>query len=60
MIETAYAQGAAGAAANPLMSMLPLLAIMVIFYFLLIRPQQKSGRSSAATRWLPAAASSAK
>lgn len=36
-------QGAAagGAQANPLISFMPLIFIFVIFYFLLIRPQQK-------------------
>jgi preprotein translocase subunit YajC len=42
LISPAYAQ-AAGAAAGPGMieSLLPLLLIFVVFYFLLIRPQQK-------------------
>ena len=41
---TFIAQAAAeapGAQPNPLMSFLPLIFIFVIFYFLLIRPQQK-------------------
>lgn len=29
---------------NPLMSMIPILAIFLIFYFLIIRPQQKQAR----------------
>ncbi len=38
----AYAQTAAPAGAqNPLMSFLPLIVIFIVFYFLLIRPQQK-------------------
>ncbi|MBQ3033253.1 MAG: preprotein translocase subunit YajC [Deferribacterales bacterium] len=40
----AYAQAAGGAAASPmgaLGSFLPLILIFVVFYFLLIRPQQK-------------------
>lgn len=42
----AYAQaaGAAGAANSPIaliMNLLPMLAILVVFYFLLIRPQQQ-------------------
>jgi preprotein translocase subunit YajC len=38
----AFAQVADPAAAgNPLLSLLPFVLIMVIFYFLLIRPQQK-------------------
>ena len=45
----AYAMGAApqggdGAASNPLMSMLPLVLMFAIFYFLLIRPQQKKAK----------------
>jgi preprotein translocase subunit YajC len=42
MFESAYAQTAAGgSASNPLMQFLPLVAIFIIFYFLLIRPQQR-------------------
>jgi preprotein translocase subunit YajC len=40
----AYAQTAAGAAAGPeamLVQFLPLIALVVLFYFLMIRPQQK-------------------
>lgn len=39
----AFAQeaAAAGAAGSPLASMLPMVLIFVIFYFLLIKPQQK-------------------
>ncbi len=43
-VSTAYAQAASGAGAPPgmdLMSILPLILIFVVFYFLLIRPQQK-------------------
>ncbi len=43
----AYAQQTAaqgGAEANPIFSFLPLILIFVIFYFLLIRPQQKRQR----------------
>ena len=43
----AYAQaarGAAGAGGFDLTSMLPLVLIFVIFYFLLIRPQQKRAK----------------
>jgi preprotein translocase subunit YajC len=39
-IQDAWAQGAAPAA-DPWLSMLPLVIIFVVFYFLLIRPQQK-------------------
>ncbi|UEM18763.1 preprotein translocase subunit YajC [Skermanella mucosa] len=40
-VSTAYAQAADGAGAAGLMSFLPLILIFVVFYFLLIRPQQK-------------------
>lgn len=39
LIENLYAQEAAQA--NPVASFLPLVAIFVIFYFLMIRPQKK-------------------
>ncbi len=38
-IQDAYAQ--AGDPSNPLISFLPLILIFVVFYFLLIRPQNK-------------------
>ncbi len=42
LISEAFAQAANGAQAEPsLMSLLPLIGILVIFYFLLIRPQSK-------------------
>lgn len=37
----AYAAGESAPQANPIASFLPLILIFVIFYFLLIRPQQK-------------------
>lgn len=40
-ITPAYAAGAAQPAAFELMSFLPMAVIIVLFYFLLIRPQQK-------------------
>ena len=41
-IQQAFAQGAGGAAPGfDLISLLPLVLIFVVFYFLLIRPQQK-------------------
>ena len=40
----AQAAGAAPAAPNQLMSFLPLVLIFVVFYFLLIRPQQKKAK----------------
>jgi len=44
LISTAQAQAAGGAAANPLLQMLPLVLIFVVFYFLLIRPQAKRAK----------------
>ncbi len=42
LISTAFAQGAgAGAEGGMLVTLLPLVLIFVVFYFLLIRPQQK-------------------
>ena len=42
LISTAYAQGAGGLLdQNALIQFLPLVLIFVVFYFLLIRPQQK-------------------
>ena len=43
LISTAYAQ-AAGGPAGGLESFLPLVLIFVVFYFLLIRPQQKRAK----------------
>lgn len=40
-IQDAMAQGAAAAPQNQWLSMLPLVVIFIVFYFLLIRPQQK-------------------
>jgi preprotein translocase subunit YajC len=45
LIAQAATEGAP--AANPLMSFLPLIFIFVIFYFLLIRPQQKKQKEHA-------------
>lgn len=45
LISEAFAQAAGGAQAEPnLMSLLPLIGILVIFYFLLIRPQSKRAK----------------
>ncbi|MFN4282782.1 MAG: preprotein translocase subunit YajC [Alphaproteobacteria bacterium] len=41
LISPAYAQAAGAPGAFDLMSLLPLVLIFVVFYFLLIRPQQK-------------------
>lgn len=40
-VTPAYAQAAGGGSSDFLISLLPLVLIFVIFYFLLIRPQQK-------------------
>ena len=43
-ISDAMAQAAPAGQGNPLMSFLPLVILFVIFYFLLIRPQQKKAK----------------
>ncbi len=43
-ISDAMAQTAGAAPGNPIMSFLPLIILFVIFYFLLIRPQQKKAK----------------
>ncbi len=43
LIETAYALGTSGGG-DAFTSFLPLILIFVIFYFLLIRPQQKKAK----------------
>ena len=48
MIGTAYAQAAGGAAGNEFLSLLPMIGIFVVFYFLLIRPQQKRAKGTKA------------
>ena len=44
-ISPAYAQGFGGGDMGALGSFLPLILIFVVFYFLLIRPQQKKQKS---------------
>jgi preprotein translocase subunit YajC len=49
MIDVAYAMGAGGQAGTTgqgggLMGFLPFIALIIIFYFLLIRPQQKKAK----------------
>lgn len=47
MIETAFAmgqQGAGGQGAGGIAQFMPLIILLVIFYFLLIRPQQKRAK----------------
>ncbi|MGI9306129.1 MAG: preprotein translocase subunit YajC [Gammaproteobacteria bacterium] len=43
--ETAWAQAAAGGGESAWTSFLPLVLIMAVFYFLLIRPQQKRAKA---------------
>lgn len=43
-ISDAMAQAAPSQSADPIMSFLPLIILFVIFYFLLIRPQQKKAK----------------
>ena len=40
----APSQGAAGGSGNPIAAFLPLIIMFAIFYFLLIRPQQKRAK----------------
>jgi preprotein translocase subunit YajC len=44
LISTAYAQGTGILDQNALIQFLPLILIFVVFYFLLIRPQQKKAK----------------
>ena len=46
-ISPAYAQAAETAAPNPLIQMAPLVLVLVIFYFLLIRPQAQARKRHA-------------
>lgn len=48
LISDAWAQAAEPAVGGGLMQFLPLVAIVVIFYFLLIRPQQKRAKEQRA------------
>lgn len=49
LVDTAHAMGgpaqqASGAQQNPIMSLIPFILIMVVFYFLFFRPQQKKAK----------------
>ena len=44
LISSAYAQATGGMPGGDLMTFLPMIGIFVIFYFLLIRPQQKRAK----------------
>jgi preprotein translocase subunit YajC len=43
-ISNAYAEAAAAAADNGIMNFLPLFALIVVFYFLILRPQTKRAK----------------
>ncbi len=43
-------QPAQGAEANPLMTFLPMILVIVVFYFFMIRPQMKKQKEVAAFR----------
>ena len=47
-ISPAYAQGTPGVPGGDFMAFLPMVAIFVVFYFLLIRPQQKKAKETRA------------
>ena len=47
-ITPAHAQAAASPGGSDLMTFLPMIAIFVVFYFLLIRPQQKRAKETRA------------
>ena len=48
LISPAYAQAAGGSSASAIMQMAPLALIFVVFYFFLIRPQQKKAKETKA------------
>ena len=45
-ISPAYAQASGATPGGDLMAFLPMVAIIVVFYFLLIRPQQKRAKET--------------
>ncbi|GAB5604543.1 preprotein translocase subunit YajC [Sideroxyarcus sp. TK5] len=47
-ISNAYAEGAAAPAGGGFMEFLPLIALLAVFYFLILRPQQKRAKEHAA------------
>ena len=48
LISPAYAQAAGASSGSDLMTFLPMIGIFVVFYFLLIRPQQKRAKETKA------------
>lgn len=47
-ISSAYAQASGASPGSDIMTFLPMIAIVVVFYFLLIRPQQKRAKETKA------------
>lgn len=47
-ISPAYAQASGSTPGGDIMTFLPMIAIVVVFYFLLIRPQQKRAKETKA------------
>ena len=47
-ISPAYAQASGASPGGEIMTFLPMIAIVVVFYFLLIRPQQKRAKETKA------------
>jgi preprotein translocase subunit YajC len=47
-ISNAYAEAAAAAPDNGIMNFLPLIALVAVFYFLILRPQSKRGKEQKA------------
>jgi preprotein translocase subunit YajC len=46
LISPAYAQAAGASSGGDMLTFLPMIAIFVVFYFLLIRPQQKRAKET--------------
>ena len=46
LISSAYAQASGASPGGDFMTFLPMIAIVVVFYFLLIRPQQKRAKET--------------
>lgn len=47
-ISSAYAQASGASSGSDIMTFLPMILIVVVFYFLLIRPQQKRAKETKA------------
>ena len=47
-ISNAYAEGAAPAQGGSFLDFLPLIALVLVFYFMILRPQQKRAKEMAA------------